>query len=120
MQFEIHDYPTMQKSIADFCRFLADFGLSAERIFDCRLVANELIGNVLRHTPGKARLQGDIEDGFVVLTVRSSVAFMPPKTSNCSDVYAEHGRGLFLVDSVCAERITTDEGDILVRIQIHK
>ncbi len=118
MKFEIKDYQTMQKSIADFCRFLTDFGLSAETIFDCRLVANELIGNVLRHARGNADLQGCIEDGFVVLTVRSSSKFIPPKISSCSDVYAEHGRGLFLVDSVCAERISMENGDILVRIKI--
>ncbi len=118
MQFEVRDYETMQKSIADFCRFLTGFGVSAEGIFDCRLVANELLGNVLRHAKGKANLSGRIEDGYVVLSVRSSVSFVPPKESRCSDVYAEHGRGLFLVDSVCAERITTEEGETLVRIKI--
>ncbi len=118
MQFEVRDYETMQRSIADFCRFLVDFGVSAERVFDCRLVANELLGNVLRHAKGQAHLTGRIEEGFVVLSVRSSERFIPPKGSVCSDVYAEHGRGLFLVDSVCAERITTEEGELLVRIKI--
>lgn len=118
MKFEIKDNQTMQKSIADFCRFLLDFGLSAENIFDCRLVANELVGNVLRHAKAEASLQSEIKDGYVVLTVRSSHKFIPPQTSVCSNVYAEHGRGLYLVDSVCTERTTTEDGDILVRIKI--
>lgn len=118
MKFEIKDYQTMQKSIADFCRFLSDFGLTAENVFDCRLVANELVGNILRHAKAEASLLGEIADGFVVLTVRSSSPFTPPQTSVCSDVYAEHGRGLYLVDSVCAERIATADGGILVRIKI--
>ncbi|MBQ7924053.1 MAG: ATP-binding protein [Clostridia bacterium] len=118
MEFEVKDYQTMQKSIADFCRFLTDFGLTPENIFDCRLVANELLGNVLRHAKAQASLHGKIENGFVVLTVRSTAKFIPPKKSVCSDVYAEHGRGLYLVDSVCAERITTEDGDVLVRIKI--
>lgn len=118
MKFVVKDNQTLQKSVADFCRFLSDFGVSSDSIFDCRLVANELLGNVLRHAKAEASLHGNVQDGFVVLTVRSSVPFIPPKTSVCSDVYAEHGRGLYLVDSVCAERITTEEGDILVRIKI--
>ena len=118
MKFEIKDIETMQQSVADFCRFLSNFGLSEDNIFSCRLVANELLGNILRHAKGEASLHGDIEKEFVVLTIRSSSTFIPPKTSVCSDVYAESGRGLFLVDSVCAERITAPNGDVLVKIKI--
>ena len=119
MEFEVKDNQTLQKSIADFCRFLADFGISSDSIFDCRLVANELLGNVLRHAQSMARFIGEIEDGFVRLMVQQQTgAFIPPKTSTCSDVYEEGGRGLFLIDSVCEERITTNEGHILVRIKI--
>ena len=118
MEFEIKDKETMQKSIADFCRFLSDFGLSAENVFDCRLVATELIGNVLRHAHGRASLKGNIEEDFVHLIVFSSAPFIPPQKSTCSDVYAENGRGLFLVDNVCYERTITPDGGILVKIKI--
>ena len=118
MEFEIKDNITMQKSIADFCRFLSDFGLSTENVFDCRLVANELIGNVLRHAKGQASLKSNIENGFVEMIVFSSVPFTPPQKATCSDVYAENGRGLFLVDNVCFERTITPDGGILVKIKI--
>ncbi len=116
--FEVRDYETLQKSIVDFCRFLSDFGVSSEKIFDCRLVADELLGNVLRHTHGVARMHVAMEEGFVLLTICASAPSTPPKTSVCSDVYAEHGRGLYLVDSVCAERIVKENGDVLVRIKM--
>lgn len=118
MIFEIDDYLSMQDAIAQFCLFLAQNEVSDERVFDSRLVANELVGNVLRHARGKAKLCGDIRDGFVELTVSSSVSYVPPRTTRNAEVYAEHGRGLYLVDSVCHERTTTKDGSILVRIRI--
>ncbi len=118
MIFEIDNYSSMQDAIAQFCLFLAQNQVSDERVFDSRLVANELVGNVLRHSHGKATLCGDIRDGFVELTVLSSVRYTPPKTTKNAEIYAEHGRGLYLVDSVCHERTTTKDGGILVRIRI--
>ncbi|MBQ8323347.1 MAG: ATP-binding protein [Clostridia bacterium] len=118
MDFEVNDRKTMQAAIAALCRFLDEGGLSADRIFDSRLVASELLGNVFKHSDGIARLQGEIRDGFVEIAVWSSAAFVPPELSRCSDVYAEHGRGLYLVDRICEERTATDEGEIVVRIRI--
>ena len=116
--FEIDDYLSMQDAIAQFCLFLAQNEVSDERVFDSRLVANELVGNVLRHSRGKAKLCGDIRNGFVELTVFSSVSYIPPKRAQNAEIYAEHGRGLYLVDSVCHERTMTKDGGILVRIRI--
>ena len=117
MDFEIRDYSTMQKCISEFCRLLDEAAVSKDCAFDCRLVVNELIGNVLRHAQAAAQLRGRIDEGFIEIVVCSSSAFIPPKKSSCSDVYAEHGRGLYLVDSVCTDRITTPDGSILVRIK---
>ena len=117
MIFEIDDYSSMQDAITRFCLFLTQNKIPDERIFDSRLVANELVGNVLRHTQGRARLHGEIRGGFVELVVFSSVAYTPPKTTEKADLFAEHGRGLYLVDSVCHSRTTTKDGGILVRIR---
>lgn len=118
MIFEIDGYKAMQDAIARFCLFLTQNNVSDERVFDSRLAASELLGNVLRHSSGKARLHGEIKNGFVELAVFSTAAYTPPQTSRNADPYAEHGRGLFLVDSVCFERKTTEDGGILVRIRI--
>ena len=118
MQFEIKDVESMQVALAEVCRFLDECRVSQERIFDSRLVASELLGNVLRHAGGMAWLMGEIKDGFVELRVRSERAFVPPTKSVCSPVHSEHGRGLYLVDSVCAERSLGEDGAIIVRIEI--
>ena len=118
MQFEIKDVQTMQTALAEFCRFLDESRVSPQSIFDSRLVATELVGNVLRHAGGMAWFMGEIKDGFVELRVRAERPFIPPKTSQCSTVYSEHGRGLYLVDSVSAERITDENGVTVVKIVI--
>ena len=117
MIFEVKNYAAMQDAISQFCRFLVSENVSSESVFDSRLVANELVSNVLRHSDGEAKLHGEVKDGFVELVIVSTKKFVPPETPRCSDVYAEHGRGLYLVDSVCTERITTPDGGILVRIK---
>ena len=118
MQFEIKDVTSMQTALEELCRFLDECRVSQERIFDSRLVASELVGNVLRHAGGMAWLMGEIKDGFVELRVRSERTFIPPATSVCSTVYSEHGRGLYLVDSVCLERSLGEDGAIVVKIEM--
>lgn len=118
MQFEIKDVMTMQKALSDFCTFLTESRVSAERVFDSRLVASELVGNVLKHAEETAWFSGEIQNGFIVVSVRSQNRFYPVKPSACSDVYSEHGRGLFLVDSICEERRLGEDGAIVVTLKI--
>ena len=118
MIFEIKDYPAMHAAIAELCDTLQKSSVPSERVFDSKLVISELVGNVLRHTDGKATLRGEINGEFIELTVHSTVAFLPPEKSRIADVYAESGRGLFLVDALCEKRMLTDEGGILVKIKI--
>lgn len=118
MEHFVHDMPSLKIAIDALCAFLDGQGVAQERVFDSRLVASELLGNVLKHAKATANLAYAIEDAHVHITVRSSVAFVPPKTSVCSEVYAEHGRGLFLVDSVSVERTVTQNGGILVKIKV--
>ena len=118
LHFEIKDVQSMQSALTEFCCFLTDNRVSAERIFDSRLIVDELVSNVLRHTDGVAWFTGLLADGFVVLRVRSNAAYIPPTQSVCSPVYSEHGRGLYLVDSICNERFTDEDGTIVVKIKI--
>lgn len=118
MIFDVNDIATMHDAINALCRYLETHGVTPDCVFDSKLVASELIGNVLRHTNDGATVKGEIKDGYFELRVYSAVAFVPPAISRKADVYAEHGRGLFLVDSVCEERTVGDEGSILVRIKL--
>ena len=118
MLFKISDMETMQKEAERFCKYLVEQNASQEGVFHSRLVFNELVGNVLRHAQAVATVRGEVCDGFLEVCVHSTKAFVPPKTTTLVDVMEEHGRGLFLVDSVCVERTLTQDGAIRVKIKI--
>ena len=118
MVFEIADIALLQREAERFCRFLIERQVSENGVFNSRLVFNELVGNVLKHARGVATVHSDVKDGFVEVRVYSTKRFVPPKTSSLAGVTAEHGRGLFLVDSVCEERTFTEDGAIYVKLRI--
>ena len=117
MQFEIKTIKHVQAELAAFCRFLTEQNVSQSGVFDCRLVASELVGNVFKHGNGGAILQAVCNGGCVELTVRSQNPFMPQNTPSCPSVWEEHGRGLFLVNSVCEKWCEVD-GGVKVRILV--
>lgn len=114
----VENLSDLQGAIARLCEFLKEWNVPKDNIFDSKLVVSELVSNALKHTKGVASFESEVQDGFVRIKVSSSVAFAPPEKSVCSDVYAEQGRGLFLIDSVCANRTTTEKGEIVVTIKI--
>ncbi|MBQ8296038.1 MAG: hypothetical protein IJX87_06370 [Clostridia bacterium] len=118
LQLEVKDNATLKEALEALCAFLTARDIPSERIFDSKLVACELLGNVLRHADGNARLKGEIKDGFIELKVFSDVIFHLPETRLCADVFSEHGRGLFLVDSVCEKRVFAEQDGIRVLIEI--
>lgn len=120
MFVKVNDLKDLQKAMESLCEFLLRSEIPTESIFDSKLVVSELIGNVLKHSDGMASLHTEIKDGLINLKITSTVPYILPEKSVCSDVLSEHGRGLFLVDSVCLTRNQTSEGEILVTLAIKK
>lgn len=118
MFFEINNSDALQSAWNTLCSFLTEHNASKDGVFNSKLVVYELVGNVLRHAKGVATVLTEVDGGYVRLEVRSSSPFTPPDKSRCSDVYAENGRGLFIVDKVCEERVFTPDGGIQVKIRI--
>lgn len=118
MFIKVQNREAMKRAISVLTDFLFERDVPEDCVFYSKLVVSELIDNIFRHSDGDASLTGEVKGEFIELTVNSSAYFCPPTESRCSDVYAESGRGLFLVDSVCAERTATEEGGIKVRIRI--
>lgn len=118
MVFEIVSYESLKRAVDDFCAFLFSKNIPDDRIFDSRLAAFELLGNVLKHSEGGAKFSATVEEEHIELKILGANRYCPPEKGTCAEVYSEHGRGLYLVDSVCAERIVTEDGGILVRIKI--
>ena len=60
---------------------------------------------------------GEILNERITLKIAAENPFFPPNTTVCADVFAEHGRGLFLVDKLCEERSFTPDGEMIIVIK---
>lgn len=121
MFFEIKNYPSMKTALDSLCDFLSENDVHSESIFDSRLAACELLGNVLRHEESTASFHYTLENGFVQLTILSKTPFLPNSVS-LPDLFSEHGRGLFLTHTVSENGIEPIEQGkgVLVKIKIKK
>jgi anti-sigma regulatory factor (Ser/Thr protein kinase) len=116
--FDVKDYASLQTALDGLCQFLTKWKIAEEKVFDCKLVACELVGNVLKYTDGKAGLQALIADGTVFLKALSDRFFKLPESIVCSGLYAESGRGLFLVNSLCEGQVTAEADGIVAKIKL--
>ena len=117
MWLEVKTLTDLRRAAETLCSGWAERAIPQDKIFDCRLVVNELVGNVLRHSDGIAFVASSVEDGSVEIRIRSTKPFFPPLASVCSPTEAESGRGLFLVDNVSVSRIVTEDGEIKVLVK---
>ena len=118
MVYNIYSYDDFKRAIDEICVYLTSKSVCKEKVFDCKLTAHELISNVLQHSGGSAVLEVAVTETAVEITVRAENTFEPPIKGKCPSIEAERGRGLYLVDSVCEERVFTQEGEIVVRIAL--
>lgn len=118
--FKVTNSKTLQAALEELTSFLGRMGIDGERIFDSKLVACELLGNVLRHTDSETELRGDVKDGHIELKIMSDSPFEAPQKIVCSDAFCEHGRGLFLVNELCEGQIFSDSDGIRVRLRMEK
>lgn len=118
MFFEVDDYNAMKAALRRMCASFAEDAVPENVVFGCKLVANELLSNALRYGGGRASFFVEKENGEIVIRVRSANAFCPPAQSVCSDVTAECGRGLYLVDAFSASRTYSERDGIRVVIRI--
>lgn len=120
MYFEIDDYNALKHALQRLCAGLEECSVPEETVFDSKLVANELLSNVLQHGGGKAYFYAELKENEITLSVKSACRFRPPEISSCADVDSECGRGLFLVDRLSSARDYSEERGICVIIKIEK
>ena len=118
MFFKVKDYATLQAALDGLSQFLSEENVGSESMFDGKLVACELLGNVLKYSEGEAGLRAEIKDGFIELKVLSETFFELPEKIVCSGLLAESGRGLFLVNTLCEGQLTAEKDGIVARIKI--
>ena len=120
MYFEIDNYNALKAALDSLCTGLTQRDVPQETVYDSKLVADELLSNALRHGGGKAFFSVVVEDDMISLSVRSLHAFRPPDKSILSGREAEHGRGLYIVDTLVETRRYSEEGGTSVIIRIRK
>ena len=116
--FNVINPSEIQKELEKWTKYLHALGVSADQIFDSRLVACELLANVLCHAQSEASLRGEVRDGFIEMKVFSNTPFRVPQKITCSDVFCERGRGLFLVNELCEGLVFSEEDGIRVQIKL--
>lgn len=118
MFFEVDDYDALKRALARMCDALAEEKVPEDAVFNCKLVANELLVNALEYGGGCAAFTARREGNMLRISVRSAVDFQPPARSSCSDVTCERGRGLFLVDTLSETRDYSREEGICVIVKL--
>ena len=118
MVYEIYDYDGFKMAIDEICAILSSHAIPLEKVYDCRLISHELIGNVLQHSGGGAQLRVELKEEYLLICVKAERVYQPPKKSECPANNAERGRGLYLVDSFSAERTFSDDGEIIVKVTL--
>ena len=116
MYCKITNQADLQTAVAELNKLLSQAKLSEDKIFDCRLIVYELVGNVFKHTNGDSALKVLLEGDFIQMKVYSSTPVPLPNVIACSDELCEHGRGLFLVQRLCEEMFAEQDG-ICVKIK---
>ncbi len=101
--------------------FLEGCDIDIDDIFDSKIVTCELVTNVFRHTDGVATAEWGVEDGYIHISVTSNNQSGQEGVINpqLPDVFAESGRGLYIVQSICEGEIKTKGGTIKVKIKIN-
>ncbi len=118
MYFEIDDYNALRAALKEMCRILAE-AFSEETVFHSKLVANELLSNVLQHGGGRAYFRVETKENEIRMSVQGDNGYRPPDVGVCADCLAECGRGLYLVDSYCARRSYSEREGIIVYLKIN-
>lgn len=117
MKYEVKNLNELREVARALSVFLLENEVPRELAFDGRLIISELVANVLKHSRSVARIEAAVNGSEVVLTVYAEDGSLPPQRSVCSEVTAESGRGLFLVDRLSAKRLVTEDGGVRVIIK---
>ena len=118
MKFHVDDIRALRAALESMCSALEAQAVSENTVFDCKLVANELLVNALRHGGGHAVFTAEKHEEEVISRVLGGGCFCPTEYLDCSEVDSECGRGLFLVDALSVSRSSSEEDGICVIVRV--
>ncbi|MBQ9118324.1 MAG: hypothetical protein IJY11_03880 [Clostridia bacterium] len=116
-RYSITDGVSLRDALSQLHQDLLLVGLDESCFFRCKLVFSELASNAAKHMPRGGEIKVELFEERVEIVLSGEKPFRLPEISNCSPVYAESGRGLYLIDSVCQSRENTANGVKVVLIR---
>lgn len=118
INFKVDNLKSMHDELKAFSDFLLDAGVCDDDIFASKLVTCELITNVIRHGGDTAFFTGALENGEIVITVSADSMRKADFAAQMPDVFAESGRGLYIVKNMCRGEIERGEdGEVRVYLK---
>ncbi len=118
MNCQVDDFRTLKEALEKMCAALKRDAVPDNAVFDCKVVACELLSNALRYGGGAAMFGAEKRENEVVIRVRSANAFRPPEHTVCSAAEEEGGRGLYLVDALTVSRTYSEKDGVCVIVRI--
>jgi anti-sigma regulatory factor (Ser/Thr protein kinase) len=116
--FKVDNLKKMNIDLAKFANFLRSEGFSDDDIFASKLVSCELITNVIRHGGDEALFKGVATSHGIGITISAESLKGVDLNGNRPDIFAESGRGLYIVKSFITGDIERGEsGEIKVYIK---
>ena len=118
--FRVDNLKNMTACLKPFLDYLRSADVDDDAVFDSRLVSCELISNVLKHLGETASFEGAINADNIVITVSSENTDGKKIEAKLPDVFAESGRGLYIIKTICRGNIFSDGCSVKVYISRHK
>ena len=119
INFKVDNLKNMGSQLKTFVDFLRLSGADDEDIFASKLVSCELITNVIRHGGDEAEFTGSLSGDIITITVTAESFKDLDISRPAPDVFAESGRGLYIVKSICSDIERGERGEIKVIIRRH-
>ena len=118
--FKVDNLKNMNACLEHFLQFLRSADVSDDDVFDCRLVSCELITNVLRHLGESANFEGALSGDSITISVSSENTDGTKLPATLPDVFAESGRGLYIVKTISCGNVVSDGCCVKVCIKRRK
>jgi len=109
--FQCQDARRAEHVRGHFLAFLHTFAADSSDFAAAELIFGELVGNVVRHAPGRINIRLDWTGSDAILWVADTGEGFESR-SRLPDAFSESGRGLFIVSTLAREfHIDKIEGD---------
>lgn len=115
--FEVDNLINMNAALQNFLDFLKSENVCDDVVFDSRLVSCELITNVIRHCGETAQFRGGICGDEIVIAVSSENSGGVKVRPVLPDVFAEGGRGLYIINTISGGNIRVVGNEIQVNLK---